>query len=182
MILNDLIKFIILLIIFWNSIILKNEIKNDIISNFGKFGQYSLTSLAKNKGKFPEIYLTITDLNYTYSKKNRLIEIIYFITFFDINYHLIKPSHLALLYNLGIFCNFYSLETHENIYSIANIHENRDFYCVEYSKIGEQSKFGIKIYKIKEIGEENEYSELYFFTNKLINIKNEPSLENISIL
>ena len=178
MILNDLIKYIILFIIFWNSIILKNEIKNDIISNFGKFGQYSLTSLAKNKGKFPEIYLTITDLNYTYSKKNRLIEIIYFITFFDINYHLIKPSHLALLYNLGIFCNFYSLETHENIYSIANIHENRDFYCVEYSKIGEQSKFGIKIYKIKEIGEENEYSELYFFTNKLINIKNEPSLEN----
>ena len=178
MILNDLIKYVILFIIFLNSLKLKNEIKNDVISNFCKFGQYSLTSLAKNKAKFPEIYLTITDLNYTYSKKNNLIEIIYYITFFDIDYHLIKPSNLALLYNLGIFCNFYSFETHENIYSIANIHENRDFYCIEYSKIGEQAKFGIKIYKIKEIGEENEYSELFFFTHKLININNDPSMEN----
>ena len=118
--LYDLIKYAILFIIFWNSIILKSEIKNDIISNFGKFGQYSLTSLAKNKAKFPEIYLTITDLNYSYSKKNNIIEIIYYITFFDVNYHLIKPSNLALLYNLGIFCNFYSFESHENIYSIAN--------------------------------------------------------------
>ena len=120
MILNELIKYAILFIIFWNSIILKNGIKDDIISNFGNFGQYSLSSLAKNKVKFPEIYLTITDLHYTYSKRNHLIEIIYYITFFDINYHLIKPSNLASLYNLGIFCNFYSFETHENIYSIAN--------------------------------------------------------------
>jgi hypothetical protein len=91
---------------------------------------------------------------------------------------LIKPSNLALLYNLGIFCNFYSFESHENIYSIANIQENRNFYCVEYSKIGEQATFGIKIYKIKEIGEKNEYSELFFFTHKLINFKKEPSLED----
>ena len=178
MILNDLIKYAILFIIFWNSIILKNEIKYDIISNFGKFGHYSLSSLAKNKVKFPEIFLTITDLKYTYSKKNNLIEIIYYLTFFDINYHLIKPSNLALLYNLGIFCNFYSFVTHENIYSIANIQENVNFYCIEYSKIGEQAKFGVKIYKIKEIGEENEYSELFFFTNKLININDEPSKQD----
>ena len=180
MILNDLIKYVILFIIFWNSIILKDEIKNDIIFNFGKFSQYSLTSLAKNKAKFPEIYLTISDLNYIYSKKNKLIEITYYITFFDKNYHFIKPSNLALLYNLGIFCNFYSFENHENIYSIANIHQNKEFYCIEYSKIGEQAKFGIKIYKIKEIGEENEYMELYFFSDKFININDDPSKENNS--
>ena len=178
MILNDLIKYVILFIIFSNSIILKNETKNDLINNLGKFGQYSLTSLAKNKANLPEIFLSITDLNYNYSKKHNLIEIIFYISFFDTNYHLIKPSNLALLYNLGIFCNFYSFETHENIYSIANIHENKDFYCIEYSRIEEKAKFGIKIYKIKEIGEENEYSELFFFDDKLINFKNDRSKEN----
>lgn len=59
-----------------------------------------------------------------------------------------------------------------------NIHENRFYYCVEYLKIGEHGKFGIKISKIKEIGEENEFNDLFFFTDKIINIKKSPAIQN----
>ena len=67
---------------------------------------------------------------------------------------------------------------HTIIYSLANIHENRNFYCVEYSKIGEFAKYGIKIYQINDKGEENEYFKLFFFTDKLINVNNNISIQN----
>ena len=178
MILINLIKYVILLLIFLNSKTLNNNYKTDIINNFGKFGQYSLTSISKNIINSPEIYFEVTDLNITYSKANNLIEFVYYITFFDINYHVITPSNLSLLYNLSIFCNFYTFRGHTNIYSLANINENRNFYCVEYSKIGELAKYGIKIYQIKEKYEVNEYIKLFFFTDKVININNNISIQN----
>lgn len=177
MILINLIKYVVLLIIFLNSRTLNNNSKTDIDYNYVKFGQYSLAPLIKNEIRIPEINLAVTDLNITYSKEYNLIEIIYYITFFDINYHLIKPSNLPLLYNLSIFCNFYYIRGHKNIYSFANIHENKKFFCVEYTKIGEHIKFGISISQLKEKNGKNKYDELFFFTDKLININN-----NISIL
>ena len=178
MILINLIKYVILLLIFLNSRTLNNNYKTEIIDNVGKFVQYSLTSLSKQVINIPEIYFEVTDLNITYSKENNLIEIVYYITFFDINYHLIAPSNLSLFYNLSIFCSFYTLRGHTIIYSLANIHENRNFYCVEYSKIGEFAKYGIKIYQINDKGEENEYFKLFFFTDKLINVNNNISIQN----
>ena len=178
MILINLIKYVLLIIIFLNSRTLNNNFKVDINYNFINFGLYSLTSLTKSDINIPEIYLAVTDLNINYSKDNNLIEIVYYVTFFDINYHLIKPSNLPLLYNLSVFCNFYYLRGHKNIYSFANIHENKEFYCAEYSKIGEPSKFGINIYRLNETGKKNEYNELFFFTDKLININNNISKQN----
>ena len=99
MILINLIKYVLLLIIFLNSRSLNNNYKTDI----EKFGKYSLTSLINNDIKIPEIYLAVTDLNITYSQEYNVIELIYYITFFDINYHLIKPSNLPLLFNLSIY-------------------------------------------------------------------------------
>ena len=178
MFLINLIKYALLFIIFLNSKTLNNNSKIDINYNFVKLGKYSLSSFTKNVIKIPEIYFAVTDLNITYSKENNLIEIVYYVTFFDINYYLIKPSNLPLLYNLSIFCNFYYFRGHKNIYSFANIHENKEFYCVEYSKIGEPSKFGISIYKLEETGKKNEFHELFFFTDKLININNNISKLN----
>ena len=157
MILINLIKYALLIIIFLNSRTLNNNSNLDINYNFIKFAKYSLTPLTKNVINIPEIYLSVTDLNITYSKESNLIEVVYYITFFDVNHQLIKPSNLPLLYNLSIFCNFYSFRGHQNIYSFANIHENKEFYCVEYSKIGEPSKFGINIYQLKENEEKSEY-------------------------
>ena len=179
MILINLIKYILLLIIFLNSLSLNNKSKSDIDYDFVKFGKYSLTSLNKNDMKIPEIYLSVTNLNISYSQKYNLIEIIYYITFLDINYHTIKPSNLPLLYNLSIFCNLYYFRGHKNIYSFANIHENKEFFCVEYSKIGDHAKFGINIQQTKEIFEKDKYIELFFFTDKLINTNNNISIQNI---
>ena len=168
MILINLIKYALLLIIFFNSRTLNNYSKTDINDNFVTFRQYSLTPLIKNVANLPELYLAVTDLNITYSKTHNLMEIVYYMTFFDKKYHLIKPSNLPLLYNLSILCNYYYFRGHQNIYSFPNIHENKDFYCVEHSIIGEHAKFGIIIYRINEIIGNNEYHELFFFTDKLI--------------
>ena len=178
MYLYQLIKYAFIFLFFLKFLITNKEIQNDIIYNFDKFGKYSLSSLTKTIIKFPEIFLTVSDLQFTYSKTFNIIEIVYHINLYDQNFHIIKPSNLPLIYNLGILCNFYSYDTNENIYSIANIHENQNFYCVEYSKISEHSKYGIKIYKIKEIGEEIEYKELFFFSDKIINFDQSPSIEN----
>jgi len=183
MILINLIKYVLLFTIFFNSRTLNNYSKTDINYNFIKYGHYSLTSLIKNDIIIPEINIAVTDLNITYSKDFNLIEIIYYISFFDQKYNLIKPSNLPLLYNLSIICNYYYIRGHQNIYSFANIHENKDFYCIEHLKIGEHAKFGIIIYKIKEINEKNVYNELFFFTDELININiNNFSKQNITNL
>jgi len=178
MILINLIKYVFLIIIFLNSRTSNNNSQTYIYDNFVKLSQYSLSSFTKNNIKIPEIYFAVTDLNISYSQKYNLIEIKYYITFFDINYNIIKPSNLALLYNISIFCNFYYIRGHKNIYSFANIHENKEFFCVEYSKIGEHVKYGISIYQKKEINENNKYNELFFFTDKLININNNISIQN----
>lgn len=178
MILNKLVKNALLFIFLLNLLIIKNEPIIEEYNEFNKFGEYSLTSLAKNIANMPEIYLSITDIRITYSNNHNLMEIIYYINLYDQNYYLIKPSNLPLLYNLGILCDFYSFSTKENIYSIANIFENKKFYCVEYSKLSEHVKFGIKVYKIKEIGEKTEFSELFFFSDKIININKTPAIQN----
>ena len=43
------------------------------------------------------------------------------------------------------------------------IYENEYYSCVEYIKIGEKAKLGIKIYKYNDTTEERESSELFFF-------------------
>ena len=86
----------------------------------------------------------------------------FYINIYDKNFNLIKPSDLVLLYHINIFCNYYNFETNENIYSIVNNYENICFYCIEYKKIEEHAKFGIKIFK-NELGEEIEFQELFFF-------------------
>ena len=168
MILEQLIKYGVLFIILTNSVILYNHNK-DRNHNLIEFGQYSFSSLSNKFSNIPEIFFSINDITYSFSKKFGLIETKYHLNLYNKDFHIIKPTDLSLLYNMGIFCNLYIFETNENIYSIANIYENRCFYCIEYTKIREHVKFGIKIYKINEFGEQIEFSELFFFTDKLFN-------------
>ena len=180
MILINLLKYILLVIIFLNSQRLDNNYKTDTNYNSDKFGRYSLISLEKGSKKSPEIYFKVTNLNITFNKDNDLIEIKFLVTFFDLEFHIIKPSNLSLLYNLSIFCNFYTFRGHKNIYSFANIHENKGFYCIEYLKVGNHAKFGIKIYKSSDEGKEREYNELFFFINKIIKKQtNNLTIQNI---
>ena len=179
MILNHLIKYSLLFIIFINSLVVYNEHKINTNHNLAQFGQYSFSSLSKKLSNIPEIYFSITDIVYSYSNKFGLIEIKYYLNLYDKNFQIIKPTDLLLLYNIGIFCNIYIFETNENIYSIANIYENKCYYCIEYSKILEHAKFGIKIYKINDFGEQIEFDEIFFFTNELINFEQSFGIQDI---
>ena len=178
MILEQIIKYGLLFFILINSQILFTPEKDKINNNLFEFGHYSFSSLSTKISNIPEILFSITDIIFNYSKKYGLIETKYYINIYDKNFHLIKPTDLPLLYNIGLFCNFYIFETKENIYSIANIYENKCYYCVEYSKIHEHVKFGVKIYKINELGEQIEFNELFFFTDKLYNINTDAGIED----
>jgi hypothetical protein len=178
MILEHLIKYGLLFIIFINSEILYTQNKENKIKNLAEFGHYSFSSLSTKFPNIPEIFFSVTDIIYNYSKKYGLIETKYYINIYNKNFQLIKPTDLPLLYNIGLFCNFYIFENDEKIYSIANIYENKCYYCVEYSKIHEHVKFGVKIYKINELGEQIEFNELFFFTDKLFNIASSTVLED----
>jgi hypothetical protein len=86
---------------------------------------------------------------------------------------LIYPSELPLYDDIHIFCHFEIISQNISIDSLANIYKNKFFNCIEYFKINEKVKFGIKILK----SEGNEYLNLYYLNeeifdyNKIIFIK-----------
>ena len=96
-----------------------------------------------------------------------LIETKYHIIFFDKNNNRIKPSDISLIYDLNILCKIDNFESNERIYSIANIYKNQFHFCIEYTKISEHTKFGVKIYKIGEAKDKIEFYDITFFTDKL---------------
>ena len=108
---------------------------------------FSLSGLFKNASKdLNEIYLKYNNLIYSFSYKYNIIEINFSLIFYDKNNTLIKPSDLTLIYNLHIVCNIKHENNSINVDTLANIFENKYFYCVEYLSINEKMKFGIKIY------------------------------------
>ena len=124
------------------------------------------------------IYFSVSDVKFTYSKENGLIETLYNLYFYNQEFNIIKPSDLPFLYNLSILCNLYNYDINDNIYSFSNIYKNQYFYCIEYSKFSENVKFGIEIYKLNNFGEVFEFKEFFFFDSKLININRSDINEN----
>ena len=178
MILNYLIKYFLLIIIFFNSFNINNLYKNDSSLNCINYEKDSFSVYIRNISDIPDIFLKINQIIYAFSSEYKIIEIKYYLEFKDHNFNKIKPSDLSLLYNLHILCYTYSFERKEKIYSFPNINNNKYFYCIEYINIEEQSQFGIKIFKIDEINEEIEFNDIDFFTNKLINNNLNPEFEN----
>jgi len=157
------------IIIFINILFNNNKLPNIFTNILVKYRHYSFHSDIKNITNIPEIYLDVSDLNYSVSKEYDLIEARYYLKLFDNDFKIIKPSYLIPFYNINILCILYLVETNENIYSLSNIYENEYYSCVEYIKIGEKAKLGIKIYKYNDTTEERESSELFFFTDKSFN-------------
>ena len=179
MIINYIIKYFLIFIILLNSLYIYNQNENDIPNIVNDHWQYSSSFYLKNITHIPDIYITVTKINYYYSSVYHLKEIGYYIKLNDKKNNLIKPSDLSLLYDLHIICITHSFENSENIYYLANIFENQYFFCIDYVGFSEQMKFGVKIYKINEIDELIEYNEIFFFTDKLYNINFNPNFENI---
>ena len=106
-------------------------------------------SLTKEKGVEDEykLYYKILYFKYSFSFEYNLIEIKYAIKFYDIQKNIISPSDLTLFYNLHVLCHLKEEKKGITIDSFAKIINNEYIFCIEYSKVTEKIKYGIKIYK-----------------------------------
>ena len=81
---------------------------------------------------------------------------------------MILPSDLALIYNLHIIC-FLKINNYINIYSLANIEEDRLFKCTEFLNLHENFHLGVIIYKIDKKGFiKNDY-KLFYLNKRIFN-------------
>ena len=90
----------------------------------------------------------ISNYQLYYSDKYNFTKICYEIQALDINNNSILPSDLTLYYNLHIICLININNT--VIYSLPQIEENTYFRCIEFSKLNEELKIGILIYKTRK--------------------------------
>ena len=95
---------------------------------------------------------------------------------------MILPSDLALIYNLHIIC-FLKINNNINIYSLANIEEDRLFKCTEFLNLHENFHLGVIIYKIDKKGFiKNDY-KLFYLNKRIFNYDtNDDDIFNITKL
>lgn len=134
----------------------------NLMNKINNFNNYSNNWLIKNNTNNTNIFVSITNITYFYSKQFELVEVKYFIKFTNHNNDLIKPSDITFVYNIHVLCDIYIFENQENIYSIANIYKNQLFFCVEYMKINENINFGIKVYSYDK-NEDKIITDYHFF-------------------
>ena len=161
--------FLLIISLNFNYIIILNNIINTKIYQ-SDFYNGNFISKKKNSIRNTNINYNITNLEYSFSFKYNLIKIKYDIIFYDENRALIKPSDLSLYYNLHILCQIEIIKTGEIIYSIANIYENKNFYCTEYNKIDESITYGIKIYEFHN--DIDIYYKIFFLMDTYIDYNN----------
>ena len=114
------------------------------------------------------IFFFIRNLNYSFSIKYNIIKIIYEFNIYNKNQTLIKPFDLVFHNNLHILCHLKIIDSGITIDSMANIKENKYFYCIEFSKMQSLIKYGIKIYEFKDY---IDYNNIYIFNNEIFNFK-----------
>ena len=115
-----------------------------------------------------KIYFRLLNFSYIFSFRFNIIRVEYFILFFYKNSSYIIPSDLSLHFNLHIICKLNSIETNSTIDSLASIHQNKFFKCIEYVNINEKINFGIQIYRSKARDLSINYTK-YFFSDSNFN-------------
>ena len=119
---------------------------NNVIPN-----KFLLSKYFKNLNKEEEVYFNITSINFSIELKSNIIKVEYLINFFDVNKNLILPSELTLYKNIHVFCYMKKIIVNNNIIiSLANIHENKYYKCIEFFNKSDKIVFGIKIYKTEK--------------------------------
>ena len=142
----------------------ENSIKNN---NF--FNTFYLKNLTLDNEK--DLTLKISYLDYSYSLKYNITEVKYYINFYDDYNNPITPTSLSL-YNFHVICHMKTLINNINFESIANIYENKYFFCIEYFNIGEKVTFGIKIYNTNSTyNEKYKDFDFFFFKDNKFNFK-----------
>jgi len=177
---NKLIKIILIIVVNFYLFFFKEHIKafETFHLNLVKQNEYFLSnniSHFKNKDFFPKIQkekednidiltnftFNLTNIKYSTEVKNNIVKVEYFIGFYYINKNLIRPSDLTLYFKYHVLCYNINLKTNIFITSLANIYENKNFYCTEFLNNIDEIKFGIIIYTKSN---RSEYYSLNFFT------------------
>ena len=143
-------------------ILLKSELQENI--------KYSFSDYAKNISNTTNLFFNFNFLNYYLSPKFNLIKVEYEIFFYNEKQILINPSNFILENDLHVLCHMEEILAQTTIDSFPNIIENKNFNCIEYFRIKEKTKFGIKIFKNKD--DEIEINTIYFFNNEDIHYHN----------
>ena len=127
--------------------------------------KYSLDNVLNNIKCKTDIFFNFTNLSYIFSYKYNIEELQYNISFSDKNDDLIKSSDLILFHKVHINCILTLFDNHRKIQfeSFPNIINNTKYKCMDYIKINQKFKFGIKYYI-----ENCESKIIYFFNNNLL--------------
>lgn len=104
----------------------------------------------QNNFDFPKVvYFNMPFINYSFSNKFNKTKLEYNIGIYDEKEKRQSPSDLTLHYDLKFICFMEIPNLNKIIYSIANNHKNKYINCKEYFNLGENIKYGIKIYNQK---------------------------------
>jgi len=104
----------------------------------------------QNNFDFPKVvYFNMPFINYSFSNKFNKTKLEYNIGIYDEKEKRQSPSDLTLHYDLKFICFMEIPNINKIIYSIANNHKNKYINCKEYFNLGENIKYGIKIYNQK---------------------------------
>ena len=79
-------------------------------------------------------YFNVSNVNYNYSLKYKLIKIEYKIGFFDDNKMIINPSYLTLYNNLHVLCELKIINSNIIKHELTRINFFSYFFNVSYSK------------------------------------------------
>ena len=120
--------------------------------------KYNLTSSQYIKCK----YINFTNFKYSFSFVYNIIKVEYNISILNEKENIVFPSDISLYNNFHVFCYFEVINLNVSIVSLANIYNNEYYNCIEFFKIGERIKFGIKILN----DEINEYYDLFYFNER----------------
>ena len=168
-----------------------NYVKQNEYFLLDKNKHYNNHNCFRKKKKISSYYFTkfsfnVTSIRYSIESQNNLVKVEYLIDFFDQRKNLIIPSDLNLYYDYHILCYNKDIKANTFITSLANIYENKHYYCTEFINKNDNIKFGIKIYKIsngiefysfdffiytKEVYDNYIYNNTISFNYSLINEK-----------
>ena len=157
-----IIKFFFLFIFLFSLLLNSKKIRLLIINEFSNYS-ISIDNNEKNN-----IIFFISNLTYLFSLKHNKILLKYNINFLNNKNNLIKPSDVALFYEIHIICNMNSHNNLNNINIMPYVFQNQQLKCIHYFSVGEKNlKFGIIIY-LKNI----ENKKIFLFNKNIIDYNN----------
>ena len=114
-----------------------------------KISEYNNITYQNNFDFSKVVYFNMPFINYSFSNKFNKTKLEYNIGIYDEKEKRQSPSNLTLHYDLKFICFMEIPNINKIIYSIANNHKNKYINCKEYFNLGEDVKYGIKIYNQK---------------------------------